>query len=204
MRPIFVSLFLCFGLAEAQPAANWTSNCPPCRTRGELLKKGHMELGVRVATANPYLAEQFRRAMDSWSRILDLDWHEENTENCAMQVIDGGPELFRASAVVARAQLPDRLRFQGSIAFNPETELSASDLYRVSVHEIGHMLGLQHSSNAMSVMYGLDLEGLEWLYPADLADLAKHHKLRITALDKPVALGVRQDPEIISGNRPAN
>ncbi len=204
MRPIFVSLLLCFGLAEAQPAANWTSNCPPCRARGELLKKGHMELGVRVATANPYLAEQFRRAMDSWSRILDLDWHEENTENCSMQLIDGGPELFRPAAVVARAQLPDRLRFQGSIAFNPGPDLSASDLYRISVHEIGHMLGLQHSSNAMSVMYGLDLEGLEWLYPADLADLAKHHKLRITTLDKPVALGVGQYSEISSGSRAAN
>lgn len=203
MRSIFVSLLLCFGLAEAQPPANWTSNGPPCRARGELLKKGHMDLGVRVATANPYLAEQFRRAMDSWSRVLDLDWHEENTENCSMQLIDGGPELFRPAAVVARAQLPDRLRFQGSIAFNPGPDLGATDLYRISVHEIGHMFGLQHSSNAMSVMYGLDLEGQEWLYPADLADLAKHHKLRITILDKPVALGASQYPEI-SGNRPTN
>ena len=57
------------------------------------------------------------------------------------------------------------------------------------------MLGLHHSSNAMSVMYGLDLEGLEWLYPADLAELAKHHKLRITELDKPVAVGATQSAE---------
>ena len=199
MRPLFVSLFLCFGLAEAQPATNWTSNSPPCRTRGELLKKGHMDLGVRVATANRDLAEQFRRAMDSWSRILDLEWHEENTPNCSLQLIDGGPELFRAAAVVARAQLPERPRFQGLIAFNPGPDLSAADLYRISVHEIGHMLGLQHSSNAMSVMYGLDLEGLEWLYPADLADLAKHHKLRITELDKPVALGSGEDLEVSRG-----
>lgn len=40
----------------------------------------------------------------------------------------------------------------------------------------------------MSVMYGLDLEGLEWLEPADLAALATHHKLRIATLDKPVKL----------------
>ena len=107
MRPILVSLFLCFGLAEAQPAVNWTASGPPCRTRGVLLSKGHMELGLRVATANPYLAEQFRRAMDSWARILDLDWHEDNSQNCSIQLIDGEPKLFRPASVVARAQLPD-------------------------------------------------------------------------------------------------
>ena len=194
MRPIFVSLLLCFGVA-AQPAANWTASGPPCRARGELLRKGHMELGLRVATANPNLAEQFRRAMDSWARILDLDWHEDNSQNCSIQLIDGEPKLFRPASVVARAQLPDRPDFQGSIAFNPSPELTETDLYRISVHEIGHMLGLQHSANAMSVMYGLDLEGLEWLYPADLAELAKHHKLRITELDKPVSVGAAQNAE---------
>jgi len=38
----------------------------------------------------------------------------------------------------------------------------------------------------MSVMYGFDLEGLEWLDAMDLAALATRHKLRIAALDKPV------------------
>jgi hypothetical protein len=37
-----------------------------------------------------------------------------------------------------------------------------------------------------------------------LADLAKHHKLRITTLDKPVALGAGQYSEISSGSRAAN
>ncbi len=200
MRWMFFALLICLRVAEAQPAVNWTTKSPPCRTRGELLKKGHMEIGLRVATANPYLAEQFRRALDSWSRVLDLDWHEDKSENCSIQLIDGERELFRPAAVVARAQMPDRLYFQGSIAFNPEPELSETDLYRISVHEIGHMLGLQHSSNAMSVMYGLDLEGLEWLYPTDLAELAKHHKLRITVLDKPVALTASQGVEVRSTN----
>jgi hypothetical protein len=200
MRLFFVSLLLCFGLAEAQPAANWTAASPPCQTRGELQRKGHMELGLRVATTNSYLAEQFRRAMDAWARILDLEWHEDNSQNCSIQLIDGEPKLFQPASVVARAQLPDRRDFQGSIAFNPAPELSESDLYRISVHEIGHMFGLQHSSNAMSVMYGLDLDGPEWLYPADLAELAKHHKLRITEIDKPVALGSAQGTDPRNSN----
>jgi hypothetical protein len=39
----------------------------------------------------------------------------------------------------------------------------------------------QHNSNATSVMYSLDLEGLEWLDTTDLAELAKHHMLRIAS-----------------------
>src|ERR1700689_667672 len=126
-----------------------------------------MDLGVRVATANPFLAEQFRRAMDSWGSILDLDWHEDDTQNCSIQLIDGERELFEPAAqlMAARSQLPDRPDFQGWIAFNPAQMLSETEFYRISVHEIGHLLGLQHSSNAMSVMYGFNLDGLERLDP---------------------------------------
>jgi predicted Zn-dependent protease len=151
-----------------------------------------MDLGVRVATANALLAEQFRRAMSTWADILDLDWHEDNSANCSIQLVDGERELFQPSAVVARSQFPDRLYFQGWIAFNPAQTLSETELYRISVHEIGHMLGLQHSSNAMSVMYFLDLDGQEWLDPTDLAALAAHHKLRIVKRDKPVKLTQRR------------
>jgi hypothetical protein len=129
---------------------------------------------VRLATANLSLAQQFRRAMDSWASILDLDWHEDDTENCSIQLIDG--------------KLPDRLDFQGCIAFNPLQTLTNNELYRIAVHEIGHILGLRHSANVTSVMYGLDVEGLEWFDLADLKALATHHKLRITTLDKPIKL----------------
>jgi predicted Zn-dependent protease len=102
-----------------------------------------------VATANPFLAEQFRRAMDSWAKILDLDWHEDDTQNCSIQVVDGERQLFQPEAIAARSQLPDRLNFGGWIAFNPEQTLSAAELYRISLHEIGHVLGLQHSLNVV-------------------------------------------------------
>jgi hypothetical protein len=193
MRLIALWLLLCLSVAGGETSANWSANYPPCNRHSELLKQGHMDLGVRVATANLFLAEKFRRAMDAWARILDLDWHEDNTQNCSIQVLDGARDLFQPNPqlIVARAQLPDRLDFQGWIAFNPALSLDETELYRISVHEIGHMLGLQHSSNVRSVMYGLDLEGLEWLDPTDLAALAAHHKLRIATLDKPVKLTLR-------------
>ena len=192
MRLILLWLLVCISVAEGETAANWSSNYSPCNRHTELLRQGHLDLGVRVATANPSLAEQFRRAMDSWASILDLDWHEDDTENCSIELVDGKRELFQPAAIAARAQLPDRLDFQGWIAFNPALTLSESELYRIAVHEIGHILGLQHSSNAMSVMYGFDVEGLEWLDPTDVAALARHHKLRVASLDKPVKLTQRR------------
>jgi hypothetical protein len=188
MRLIPVWVLVCFSLAEAEPPPNWSANNAPCNRHSELLKQGHMDLGVRLATANPLLAEQFRHALDSWARILDLAWHEDDTQNCSIQLIDGDRELFHPALVAARSQMPDRLDFRGLIAFNPAQKLDEADLYRISVHEIGHIFGLQHSQKATSVMYFLDLDGLELLDPTDLAALARLHKLRIDAVDKPVAM----------------
>lgn len=188
MRLIPLWLLVCVSVAEGETPANWSANYPPCNRHSELLRQGHMDLGVRVATTNPSLAEQFRRALDSWARILDLDWHEDDTQSCSIQLVDGERELFESAAIAARSQFPDRLDFQGWIAFNPAQTLSETDLYWISVHEIGHVLGLQHSGNATSVMYFLNLDGLGWLDPTDLAALATHHKLRFATLDKPVKL----------------
>ena len=188
MRFVLLLLVVCASLAHAGSPANWSANFPPCNRHSELLRQEHMDLGVRVATANPILAREFRRAMDTWASVLDLDWHEDNTQNCSIQLIDGDRELFQPEAIAARSQLPDRLNFDGWIAFNPGQTLSATDLYRISLHEIGHMLGLQHSSNALSVMYSFNLEGQDWLDVTDLTALAAHHKLRIALSDKPVRL----------------
>jgi hypothetical protein len=199
MLLISLCLLIALGVAQGAPPPNWSANRPPCNRHAELLKRGHMDLGVRVGTTNLLLAEQFRRAMDSWARILDLDWHEDNTDTCSIQVFDGDPDLFRPAVVAARSQLPDRNDFQGWIAFNPAQSLSETDMYRISLHEIGHMLGLPHSSNATSVMYFLDLDGLDSLDPTDLSALARRHKLRIAALDKAVAIA--DAPAIEAGQK---
>ena len=188
MRFILLLLVVCSSIADAGSPANWSANYPPCNRHAELLMQGHMDLGVRVATLNPILAREFRRAMDTWAGVLDLDWHEDNTQNCSIQLVDGERQLFQPAAIAARSQLPDRLDFDGCIAFNPGQTLNPTELYQISLHEIGHMLGLQHSSNAQSVMYGFNLEGQDWLDLTDLAELAAHHKLRIAPTDKPVRL----------------
>jgi len=188
MRFILLLLVVCSSFAHAGSPENWSANYPPCNRHSELLRQEHMDLGVRVATANPVLAREFRRAMDTWARVLDLDWHEDDTPNCSIQVVDGERQLFQPPAIAARSQFPDRLNFDGWIAFNPGQTLSPMELYQISLHEIGHMLGLQHSSNANSVMYSFNLEGQEWLDLTDLTALAAHHKLRSAPPGKPVRL----------------
>ena len=192
-RPLrrFVCLGLLFaGLAGAETLGNWRANFPPCKQHSELLKRGPMNLGVRIATSNAVLAEEFRAAMDFWAKVLDLEWHEESTQNCAVQVVDGERWLFEPEPdnMAARSQFPDRRDFEGWIAFNPTVALSRMESYRISVHEIGHILGLRHSMNIKSLMFGFDLDDSQSLDPADLASLADRHKLRIASLTQRILL----------------
>jgi hypothetical protein len=171
-----------------QRTANWEGDFSPCNQRFELLKHEPMNLGVKISTSNPVLAREFRQALDFWAQVVDMHWHEDDSNSCAMQLVDGTPAILKIS-IVARSQFTEWDNFQGWIAFNPRAPLTNSELYLTAVHEIGHMLGLKHNPSVHSVMYYLDLEGFEVLDHTDLAMLAGHHKLRVTSLSEPIAVG---------------
>lgn len=162
-------------------SANWTGKYTPCERHDDLLSHDHLDLAVKISTANPVLAEQFKNALDFWTGILDLDWHEVGAaDECSMQLVDGTPSLFNwCICMSARSQLPDREDFQGWIAFNPRYKLSREGMFLDSVHEIGHVLGLAHNPDESSIMFsfGLD-ERSAWLDAADLDELALRHTLR--------------------------
>jgi hypothetical protein len=160
--------------------ANWTGKYAPCERHDDLLSHDHLDLAVRISTANRVLAEQFENALDFWSGILDLDWHEVGaTDECSMQLVDGTPSLFNwCVCMSARSQLPDREDFQGWIAFNPRFKLSKDTMFLDSVHEIGHVLGLAHNPDESSIMSTFGDEKSAWLDAADLDELAIRHTLR--------------------------
>ncbi len=160
-----------------QRTVNWNGPYTACNHRSELLKHDSMDIGVKFSTSNPELEQQFRQALSFWAAILDMRWHEDNSESCALQLVDGTPDILKRS-IVARSQFTDWDNFQGWIAFNPTAPLNQTELYLTAVHEIGHMLGLKHNQSARSVMYYLDLEGPEYLDASDLALLTTRHKLR--------------------------
>ena len=170
-----------------QRTANWVGDFPPCNQRFELLKRDPMNLGVKIATTNAVLAHEFRQALDFWSQVVDMNWHEDDSNSCAIQLVDGTPAILKTS-IVARSQFTEWDNFQGLIAFNPKAPLTNSELYLTAVHEIGHMLGLKHNPSVHSVMYYLDLQGSEVLDETDLTTLAGRHKLRVASLNGPITV----------------
>jgi hypothetical protein len=158
--------------------ANWSGDYAPCDRHSELLRHDHVDLGVRVTSANPVLDRAFLRAMDFWAGVLDMSWHEVSSGECAVELVDGAKSLFDTPGVAARSQYPDRAGFQGWVAFNPDSKLTEQQMFVISVHEIGHLLGLPHNPNGSSVMYFFTLDESVWLDAADLSALAARHKLR--------------------------
>jgi hypothetical protein len=117
--------------------------------------------------------------MQFWSGVLDLDWHEVHTQDCAIQLVDGTPSLFNfCLCLSARSQLPDRPAFEGWIAFNPRMKLTKQEMFLDSVHEIGHLLGLPHNPNGSSVMFYFGSAKTVTLDTTDLNTLAARHQLR--------------------------
>ena len=174
LLPLFAA-----GLSAGVAApANWTGKYAPCDGHDKLLSHNHIDLGVRVASANQVLDRAFLRAMDFWAGVLDMSWHEAGSGECAVELVDGAKSLFDTPGVAARSQYPDRAGFEGWVAFNPASKLTEPQMFVISVHEIGHLLGLPHNPSGSSVMYFFTLDESVWLDSADLSALAARHKLR--------------------------
>jgi hypothetical protein len=132
---------------------NWNSlDIAPCGKRAVFFQHGHMQLGVKFITSNPVIADAFKKALDSWEEIVDLDWRQvDKSRSCSMAVIDGNPNILMKT-LGARAQFPEWERFTGHIAVDPDADLTADQWWEVAFHEVGHMLGLKHNPERNSIM----------------------------------------------------
>jgi len=143
-----------------------------CQGSRELEKAAHLNLGVHFATRSPLLEREFKRALNFWSRVLDMQWHKASDKGCDVELIDGKPELF-GPIDVAQA-----LSSTGTVAFDRRADLNEMELYSICVHELGHLFGLNHNPSPKSVMFYLDVRGDEVLDSNDIAALVRHHRLR--------------------------
>jgi Matrixin len=184
IKSILATVILCFSLAltPAKAAPNWVGTYAPCAHHADLLNREHMDLGVRISTANAVLEREFKRAMDFWSEVLDIDWYEVASDDCSIQLVDGTPEVFSfdggCGCAIARSQFPGEPGFQGWVAFNPMLSSTPREMFRNAVHEIGHLFGLHHNPDVSSVMFFSDFGQDASLETTDLKALAEMHRLR--------------------------
>jgi hypothetical protein len=190
LAAVFLYLSITSGTANASP--NWTGAYAPCARHADLLNREHMDLGVRISTSNTVLEREFKRAMDFWSQVLDVDWYEVASQDCSIQLVDGTPEVFAfnggCACTTARSQFPREPGFQGWVAFNPMLASSPWEMFRDSVHEIGHLFGLHHNPDMSSVMFFSDFGQDASLEITDLKALAAMHRLRRGILDGGIPL----------------
>lgn len=141
-----------------------------------------MNIGVRYDVSDPRLIEQFHRAFDFWASLLDAEFHDEASTSCSVAILDGDEALLGNRSIVARAQLPDRTGFDGWIAVDPlaASYLSGDEAVAIWIHEIGHLLGLNHNPSAHSLMYFIDVDSRSKLDSTDLRALSLLHALRPT------------------------
>src|ERR1700733_13838755 len=125
-----VALLLLLTLPVSFPdhrTVNWGGDFSPCNERFELLNHEPINLGVKISTSNPVLAQEFRQALDFWAHVVDMSWHEDDSNSCAIQLVDGTPAILKTS-IVARSQFTEWENFQGWIAFNPRAPLTNTEL----------------------------------------------------------------------------
>src|ERR1700761_7249381 len=78
-----------------QRTANWNGDFPVCNQRFEFRKNNSLNIRVKIFTSKPELARAFRSALDFWSQVLAMDWHEDATSSCALQLVDGTREILK-------------------------------------------------------------------------------------------------------------
>jgi catechol 2,3-dioxygenase-like lactoylglutathione lyase family enzyme len=139
-----------------------------------------MDIGVRYDTSSIAASRAIRRALNFWTAVLDMTFHEQEDGTCALAIVDATPGILHENNDVARAQFTDWDNFQGWIAFDPHIAeyMSEDELYATAVHELGHIFGLFHSNHPSSVMFYIDADGTSILDNADLRALADRHMLR--------------------------
>ena len=109
---------------------------------------------------------EFRLAFDAWSEITPLVFEQGIRQRQADIVISVGRRLKESfgvrGGVLAWAEMPSNNHYNGTLLTKfdlaerwvlPEDWIYGTVLRTVAAHEIGHLLGLDHSNDEEALMY---------------------------------------------------
>jgi hypothetical protein len=139
------------GLAELRPLAAGAARTP--WDRGSL----SWSIDLTNAPPGPSYAAQFGVALRQWELAIPFfRFRAVAGTGADLRVRFGGSEVDddfgEAGGVIGSAEFP----MIGDIRFDESEPWTDAGFFSVALHEIGHALGLTHSSSPSSVMYPFD------------------------------------------------
>jgi hypothetical protein len=148
-----------------------------------LLGHEHLDIAVHVDTANPRVIEAVSKALDWWSRQLEMSWRfTVSATDCAIEFRPHAwlskqlPGSINSWQEIGGARMPGSPLFDGVIFFLYPT--MKYDLERCFAHEFGHVLGLAHNPDPDSIMFSNTDEAALMLTNRDARLLGRYHSLR--------------------------
>jgi len=162
----------------------------PCLKYNELRNAGHMDIGVLLVVKDERVRAATSEALNRWSQVIDMTWHEDRTSTCALTIVEApvaGFRYYSGDRLVtnipprtARAQLPQNAdTFKGIVFVNTARLLSLDKYWMADAmqHELGHLFGYNsHSDNPRSIMYWNVTGDNQKLQKEDVKVIARYHK----------------------------
>ena len=142
--------------------------CPDFNISSSKKSWGHDNLTYFIANRDSDLTKEawdstIKEAFDSWSRVANIQFKQidkQGSSNIVINIGAGQKHHFDGpNGTLAWAYLPPRPNYTGQLLMKFDTEELWSDghnagmlLKNVAAHEIGHILGLPHSSVSGALM----------------------------------------------------
>ncbi len=132
-------------------------------------------------------------AFDAWASVANLSFTQAQDQSG--NVVIGGGEIGGVSTTLGYGGFNVRYTgfepassyiISGFLNLNSSVDWSDTDmLFGVALHEIGHVLGLDHSDDSSSIMYYLYSSDLRTLQPDDIAGIQYLYGAPVSAVPEP-------------------